>query len=53
VAVAIMHVPVDVIAERRNSSRGAIYKVLHDAREKLRRALDAEGWRLDLGERRH
>lgn len=53
VAVAILHAPIDAIAERHNSSRGAIYKVLHDAREKLRGALDAEGWRLDDGGRRH
>ena len=52
VAVTVKGVPIDAIAERHNSSRGAIYKVLHDAREKLRHALDAEGWRLGEAERR-
>lgn len=47
VAVTILHVPVDVLAERRATTRGAIYKVLHDARRNLRQVLEAEGWRLD------
>ena len=32
-------IPIDVLAERLETSRGAIYKTLHDARGKLRRAL--------------
>src|SRR5207244_2190263 len=36
VAVAIDDVPVDVLAERVRTSRGALYKTLHDARRKLR-----------------
>jgi RNA polymerase sigma-70 factor (ECF subfamily) len=52
VAVTVKGIPIDAIAERHNSTRGAIYKVLHDAREKLRRALDAEGWRLGEADRR-
>lgn len=36
---AIDEVPIDVLAERLGTSRGAIYKTLHDARSKLRRAL--------------
>lgn len=43
-AVAISSVPIDVLAERHATSRGAIYKVLHDARCKLRIALAAQGW---------
>jgi RNA polymerase sigma-70 factor (ECF subfamily) len=35
-AVVIDEVPIDVLAERLGSSRGAIYKTLHDARAKLR-----------------
>lgn len=42
-AVALDEVPIDVLAERLASSRGAIYKTLHDARRKLRTALAAEG----------
>jgi RNA polymerase sigma-70 factor, ECF subfamily len=29
-------VPIDVLAERLNTTRGALYKTLHDARRKLR-----------------
>lgn len=32
-------VPIDVLAERLETTRGAIYKVLHDARARLRRAI--------------
>jgi RNA polymerase sigma-70 factor, ECF subfamily len=42
-AVTLDEVPIDVLAERLGTSRGAIYKVLHDARVKLRRALIAAG----------
>jgi RNA polymerase sigma-70 factor (ECF subfamily) len=43
-AVAIDEVPIDVLAERLRRSRGAIYKMLHDARSKLRQALIAAGY---------
>jgi RNA polymerase sigma-70 factor, ECF subfamily len=43
VAVALNDVPIDVLAERRGSTRGALYKTIHDARRKLRRRLLAEG----------
>jgi RNA polymerase sigma-70 factor, ECF subfamily len=39
VAVALNRVPIDVVAERLGSTRGAVYKTLHDARRKLRAAL--------------
>jgi RNA polymerase sigma-70 factor (ECF subfamily) len=42
-AAAIDEIPIDVLAERSNRSRGAIYKMLHDARRKLRQALVAAG----------
>jgi RNA polymerase sigma-70 factor (ECF subfamily) len=29
-------VPIDVLAERLDTTRGALYKTLHDARQKLR-----------------
>ena len=41
-ALALDGVPIDVLAERRGTTRGALYKTLHDARRKLRAAL-AEG----------
>ena len=43
VAVTIDGVPIDVLGERLGKSRGALYKMLHDARAKLRAALAAEG----------
>jgi RNA polymerase sigma-70 factor, ECF subfamily len=47
VAVALNDVPIDVLAERLDSTRGALYKSLHDARRKLRAAVGARGF--DLG----
>ena len=38
-SVTMDDVPIDVLAERLGTSRGAVYKTLHDARAKLRRAL--------------
>jgi RNA polymerase sigma-70 factor (ECF subfamily) len=43
VALALEGVPIDVLAERLNTTRGALYKTLHDARRKLRRELTARG----------
>jgi len=52
VALALNGVPIDVLAERLDSSRGALYKTLHDARRKLRRHLRDEGLAIEtwLGE---
>jgi RNA polymerase sigma-70 factor (ECF subfamily) len=36
VALAVNGVPIDVLAERLSTTRGALYKTLHDARRKLR-----------------
>ena len=49
-ALALDGVPIDVLAERLGSPRGALYKSLHDARRKLRAALADAGH--DLGDRR-
>jgi RNA polymerase sigma-70 factor, ECF subfamily len=43
VAVALNDVPIDVLAERLGSTRGALYKTLHDARRKLRARLADQG----------
>ena len=40
-------VHIDVLAERLGSTRGAIYKTLHDARGKLRRVLADAGYEDD------
>jgi RNA polymerase sigma-70 factor (ECF subfamily) len=42
-SVTLDDVPIDVLAERLGMNRGAIYKTLHDARAKLRRALIEAG----------
>lgn len=47
VALTLDDVPIDVLAHRLDTTRGALYKTLHDARRKLRRALAAEGWPID------
>jgi RNA polymerase sigma-70 factor (ECF subfamily) len=43
VAVALNDVQIDVLAGELQSTRGAVYKVLHDARRKLRLRLEREG----------
>jgi RNA polymerase sigma-70 factor (ECF subfamily) len=43
VAITLNKVPIDVLAERLHTSRGALYKTLHDARGKLREALASRG----------
>lgn len=40
VALALNEVPIDVLSERLGSSRGALYKTLHDARKRLRVELE-------------
>jgi RNA polymerase sigma-70 factor, ECF subfamily len=47
VAVTLNDVPIDVLAERLGTTRGALYKTIHDARRKLRQALDADGYELE------
>jgi RNA polymerase sigma-70 factor (ECF subfamily) len=43
-ALALNQVPIDVLAERTGSTRGALYKTLHDARRRLRAELAAAGY---------
>lgn len=43
VALAVNGVPIDVVADRLNTSRGALYKTLHDARRSLRSYLAQRG----------
>jgi RNA polymerase sigma-70 factor, ECF subfamily len=51
VALALNEVPIDVLAERLGTSRGALYKTLHDARRKLRAELAAAGLNTARNER--
>ena len=48
VALALNGVPIDVLAERLSTTRGALYKTLHDARRKLRKHLDEQGLSVDV-----
>ena len=47
VALALNGVPIDVLADRLSTTRGALYKTLHDARKKLRKHLENCGLPLD------
>jgi RNA polymerase sigma-70 factor (ECF subfamily) len=47
VAIALNGVPIDVLAERLNTTRGALYKTLHDARRKLRKHVADRGLSAD------
>jgi RNA polymerase sigma-70 factor (ECF subfamily) len=49
VAITLNDVPIDVLAERLSTTRGALYKTLHDARKKVRTCLAAQGHSLDIG----
>ncbi len=41
-ALVLAEVPIDVLAERLGTTRGALYKTLHDARRKLRTVIGAD-----------
>ena len=43
VAIGIQGMPMDVVAERMGMNRNALYKLMHDARLKLKKSLVAEG----------
>lgn len=47
VALALNGVPIDVLAERLGTTRGALYKTLHDARRKLRQTIADGGFTFD------
>ena len=51
VALALNGVPIDVLAERLETTRGALYKTLHDARRRLRSCLAERGLDPDLHDR--
>jgi RNA polymerase sigma-70 factor (ECF subfamily) len=42
-ALALNGVPIDVLAERLGTTRGALYKTLHDARKRVRERLRSQG----------
>jgi len=43
VAVTLKGIPMDVLAERMGTNRNALYKLIHDARRKLKTHLEAQG----------
>ncbi len=43
-ALLINEVPIDVLADRLSTTRGALYKTLHDARKRLRLQLTNQGY---------
>jgi RNA polymerase sigma-70 factor, ECF subfamily len=47
VAVTLRGVPMDVVAEQMGTNRNALYKLLHDARRKLRSHLESQGLSMD------
>ncbi len=46
-AVGLRGVPLEIVAERMGTNRNALYKLLHDARCKLRTALEDQGISMD------
>ena len=50
VALTLKGVPLDVLTERLATTRGALYKTLHDARRKLRADLARQGFSLEDSE---
>jgi RNA polymerase sigma-70 factor, ECF subfamily len=48
-ALALDNVPIDVLADRLNVTRGALYTTLHSARRRLRRTLADGGLAIDAG----
>ena len=44
IALLVDGVPVDVLAQRLATNRGALYKTVHDARQRLRAELTAKGY---------
>lgn len=46
-AVALQGIPMDLVAEQMGTNRNALYKLLHDARRKLRAHLEEQGLSMD------
>lgn len=46
-AVAVLGVSMDVVADQLNTNRNALYKLLHDARHKLRQHFETQGLSMD------
>jgi RNA polymerase sigma-70 factor (ECF subfamily) len=47
VAVVLGGMPLQEVARRMGTNRNALYKLMHDARQRLKRCLEAEGVSLE------
>jgi RNA polymerase sigma-70 factor (ECF subfamily) len=47
IAVTVRGVPLEVVAEQMNTNRNALYKLLHDARRKLKTHLESQNISMD------
>jgi RNA polymerase sigma-70 factor (ECF subfamily) len=47
IAHAVRNIPLEVVAEQMNTNRNALYKLIHDARRKLRTHLETQGLSMD------
>ncbi|MFN8531418.1 MAG: sigma-70 family RNA polymerase sigma factor [Anaerolineae bacterium] len=47
VATAVQDVPLEIVAEQMGTNRNALYKLIHDARRKLRSHLQSQGLGMD------
>ena len=47
VALMVEGVPMDVVADRLGTNRNALYKLLHDARKRLRSRLEDRGYNIE------
>jgi RNA polymerase sigma-70 factor (ECF subfamily) len=45
--IVIEGVPVEIVADELDTNRNNVYKLMHDARKKLRGALESRGWAAD------
>jgi RNA polymerase sigma-70 factor (ECF subfamily) len=45
--IVFEQVPMDAIVQRLGTNRNAVYETMHNARKKLKRALQAHGFQLD------
>ena len=43
IAVRVQGLPLEEVARRMGTNRNALYKLLHDARQRLKRKMEAEG----------
>ena len=48
IRASLAGLPVEVIAEKTGSNRNSVYKLVHDARTKLRSGLEASGVSVDV-----